>query len=319
MTELNTASTTYDVVIIGGGPGGLSAAVYASRAALKTLILESSLPGGQLLNTELVENYPSVVDIKGPDLAENLKNHALQFGAELKMLKALAIERTETGKFLISTRKEQYEASVVILSTGTSFNLLGVPGEKEYTAHGVSYCAICDGSFYRDKNIYVVGGGNSAVEEGIYLTNYGKTVTLLVRGDKIRAEKILLSRLEANPKITVRYNTSVTEFIGEGSGFRANLNSLKLRNNVTSEEMFEVDVDGVFIYVGMKPNTELVTEFDIQDTYGFIKTDEYMRTAIPGLYAVGDVRSGVLRQIITACNDGSVAGQHAYTYIEEQS
>ena len=302
-----------DVVIIGAGPGGLTAGVYASRAKLDVLILDKGIPGGQMQNTEEIENYPSYNKITGPELSNLMLNHSKDSGAVHQYGDVKFIEKLENCVFHINCGKVDLYAKSVILATGTNHLKLGVEGEIELAGRGVSYCAVCDGGFYKDKEVVVVGGGDSAVEEALYLTRYASKVTVLVRKDKFKAQPILVERLLNNDKVCVMFNTTVNRFVEEGSGFTKKLSHLEI---VSEGEIMEFKADGAFIYIGMKPNSDLVKDLVELDEFGYVVTDSHMKTSLDGLYAIGDVRNTPLRQVISACGDGSIAGQEVYKYIE---
>lgn len=300
----------YDVIVIGAGPGGLTAGLYASRANLSVLILDRGIYGGQMNNTAEVENYPGFKSILGPDLAEKMYQGAIQFGAEYAYG---SVEKVEVNGDLkqVVTDSETYEAPVVIIATGSQYRKLGVEGEAEYAGRGVSYCAVCDGAFFKDQPLAVIGGGDSAVEEGIYLSKLASNVNIIHRRDQLRAQKILQERAFANDKIDFTWDTVVTKINGDGQ----KVTSVSTHNKKTGEDV-ELKVNGVFIYVGVIPLTEPFKALGITDEQGWIKTDELMRTSLPGVYAIGDVRAKELRQITTAVGDGSIAGQQAFNYIE---
>lgn len=300
----------YDVIVIGAGPGGLTAGLYASRANLSVLILDRGIYGGQMNNTAEVENYPGFKSILGPDLAEKMYQGAIQFGAEYAYG---SVEKVEVNGDLkqVITDNETYEAPVVIIATGSQYRKLGVEGEAEYAGRGVSYCAVCDGAFFKDQPLAVIGGGDSAVEEGVYLSKLASNVNIIHRRDQLRAQKILQERAFANDKIDFTWDTVVTKINGDGQ----KVTSVSTHNKKTGEDG-ELKVNGVFIYVGVIPLTEPFKALGITDEQGWINTDELMRTSLPGVYAVGDVRAKELRQITTAVGDGSIAGQQAFNYIE---
>lgn len=300
----------YDVIVIGAGPGGLTAGLYASRANLSVLILDRGIYGGQMNNTAEVENYPGFKSILGPDLAEKMYQGAIQFGAEYAYG---SVEKVEVNGDLkqVITDNETYEAPVVIIATGSQYRKLGVEGEAEYAGRGVSYCAVCDGAFFKDQPLAVIGGGDSAVEEGVYLSKLASNVNIIHRRDQLRAQKILQERAFANDKIDFTWNTVVTKINGDGQ----KVTSVSTHNKKTGEDG-ELKVNGVFIYVGVIPLTEPFKALGITDEQGWINTDELMRTSLPGVYAIGDVRAKELRQITTAVGDGSIAGQQAFNYIE---
>ncbi len=300
----------YDVIVIGAGPGGLTAGLYASRANLSVLILDRGIYGGQMNNTAEVENYPGFKSILGPDLAEKMYQGATQFGAEYAYG---SVEKVEVNGDLkqVITDSETYEAPVVIIATGSQYRKLGVEGEAEYAGRGVSYCAVCDGAFFKDQPLAVIGGGDSAVEEGVYLAKLASNVNIIHRRDQLRAQKILQERAFANDKIDFTWDTVVTKINGDGQ----KVTSVSIHNKKTGEDG-ELKVNGVFIYVGVIPLSEPFKELGITDEQGWIKTDELMQTSLSGVYAIGDVRAKELRQITTAVGDGSIAGQQAFNYLE---
>lgn len=301
----------YDVIIIGAGPAGMTAAVYTSRANLSTLMLERGVPGGQMANTEEVENYPGYEHILGPELATKMFEHAKKFGAEYAYGDVKEVIDGEAYKTVV-TSNQQYKARAVIIATGAEYKKLGVPGEKELGGRGVSYCAVCDGAFFKGKELVVVGGGDSAVEEGVYLTRFASKVTIVHRRDQLRAQKILQQRAFANEKIDFIWNHTVKQ-INEKDG---RVGSVTLVHTQTGEER-EFPCDGVFIYVGMVPLTKPFASLGITNENGYIETNELMETKVPGIFAAGDVREKSLRQIVTATGDGSIAAQSAQHYVEE--
>lgn len=301
----------YDVIIIGAGPAGMTAALYAARANLNTLLLERGIPGGQMNNTAEVENYPGFDSILGPDLALKMYDGINQFGVEHGYGNVVEVKDHHDYKEVI-TDDASYEAKVVIIATGCEHRNLEVPGEAEYSGRGVSYCAVCDGAFFRNKKLIVVGGGDSAVEEAIYLTQFADEVKIVHRRDALRAQKIIQDRAFANEKISFIWDSVVEEIKGDDQKVTA----VKIKN-VKTGETYEEAADGVFIYVGLVPLTQAFTSLGITDDAGWILTDERMQTKIPGLLACGDARQKHLRQITTAVGDGGIAGQQAYQYIEE--
>ncbi|OBW56955.1 thioredoxin-disulfide reductase [Solibacillus silvestris] len=301
----------YDVVIIGAGPAGMTAAVYASRANLSTLMIERGIPGGQMANTEAVENYPGFDTILGPELSTKMFEHAKKFGAEYAYGDVNEIIDGEEYKIIVSGKK-QYKTRTIIITTGAEYKKLGIPGETELGGRGVSYCAVCDGAFFKQKKLIVIGGGDSAVEEGIYLTRFADKVTIVHRRDKLRAQKIIQDRAFANEKIDFIWNTTVKE-IHEVDG---KVGKVTLVSTVDGTETEEA-ADGVFVYVGMLPLTAPFASLKILNEAGYIVTNEKMETSIPGIYAAGDVRDKMLRQIVTATGDGSIAAQSAQHYVEE--
>ena len=301
----------YDVVIVGAGPAGLTAAVYTSRGNLSTLMLERGAPGGQMATTEDIENYPGFDHILGPDLSTKMFDHARKFGADYAYGDVTDIVDGEEYK-TIHVGKKEYKARTIIISTGAEYKKMGIPGEDELTGSGVSYCAVCDGAFFRGKEIIVVGGGDSAVEEGAYLTRFADKVTLIHRRDALRAQKILQDRAFANEKMEFIWNTTIKE-VNEKDGKIGSVTLLSTKDG--SESEFETE--GMFVYIGMDPLTAPFEKLGILDANGYIETNDIMETKIPGIYAAGDVREKLLRQIVTATGDGSVAAQAAQQYIEE--
>lgn len=300
----------YDVIIAGAGPAGMTAAVYASRANLDTLMLERGIPGGQMANTEEVENYPGYEHILGPDLSNKMFDHAKKFGAEYAYGDIKSIEDHGNYKTIHAGKKE-YHTKSLIIATGAQYKKLGVPGEEELGGRGVSYCAVCDGAFFKERELVVVGGGDSAVEEGVYLTRFAKKVTIIHRRDELRAQKILQQRAFDNEKIDFIWD-SVVEKI---NGTDGKVSSVTLKNKKT-DEVSDFAADGVFIYIGMLPLNDPFTDLGITDEEGYIPTTENMETKIPGIFAAGDIRAKDLRQIVTATGDGSIAAETAIKYVE---
>lgn len=307
--EKEIQETIYDVVVIGSGPGGMTAALYASRSDLSTLIIERGVPGGQLINTAEVENYAGFKSIKGPELANNMYEGATQFGAEYTFGDVREIIDGKEYKQIVTANKI-FKARAIVIATGAEHKKLGITGESKLNGRGVSYCAVCDGAFFRDRPLVVVGGGDSAVEEGTYLTQFASKVTIIHRRDELRAQQILQNRAFSNDKIDFIWDTVVEEIKGEN-----NVESLILRN-VKTNEVSEFPADGVFIYIGLIPNTEAFKNLGITDEEGWIQTNNEMETKVPGIFAVGDVRDTVLRQVATAVGDGSIAGDAAYKYTQ---
>ncbi|PFK35180.1 thioredoxin-disulfide reductase [Bacillus cereus] len=301
----------YDVIIIGAGPAGMTAAVYTSRANLSTLMLERGIPGGQMANTEDVENYPGYESILGPDLSNKMFEHAKKFGAEYAYGDVKEIIDGKEYKTVVAGKKE-YKTRAIIVASGAEYKKIGVPGEKELGGRGVSYCAVCDGAFFKEKELVVIGGGDSAVEEGVYLTRFASKVTIVHRRDALRAQKILQDRAFQNEKVDFIWNHTVKE-INEENG---KVGSVTLVD-VNSGEEQEFKADGVFVYIGMLPLSKPFTELGITNENGYIETNERMETKVPGIFAAGDVREKMLRQIVTATGDGSIAAQSAQHYVEE--
>lgn len=301
----------YDVIIIGAGPAGMTAAVYTSRANLSTLMMERGVPGGQMANTEEIENYPGFDSILGPDLSNKMFDHAKKFGAEYAYGDIKEIVDGKEYKTVIAGKKE-YKARAIIITTGAEYKKIGVPGEQELGGRGVSYCAVCDGAFFRDKELVVVGGGDSAVEEGVYLTRFASKVTIVHRRDELRAQKILQDRAFANEKISFIWNSTLKQI----NGTDGKVSGVTLVNTQNGEES-EFKTDGVFIYIGMLPLTKPFVSLGITNENGYIETNDVMETKVPGIFAAGDVREKTLRQVVTATGDGSIAAQAVQHYIEE--
>ncbi|WLR55638.1 thioredoxin-disulfide reductase [Mesobacillus subterraneus] len=301
----------YDVIIIGAGPAGMTAAVYTSRANLSTLMLERGVPGGQMTNTEEVENYPGFDHILGPELSTKMFDHAKKFGAEYAYGDVKEVIDGKEYK-TIKAGNNEYKARAIILSAGAEYKKLGVPGEQELGGRGVSYCAVCDGAFFKGKELVVVGGGDSAVEEGVYLTRFASKVTIVHRRDELRAQKILQDRAFANEKIDFIWNHTVKQ-INDKDGKVGSVTLVSTQDGAEQEFV----ADGVFIYIGMVPLTKPFEGLGITNSNGYIETNEQMETKVPGIFAAGDIREKTLRQIVTATGDGSIAAQNAQHYVEE--
>ena len=302
----------YDVVIIGGGPAGLSAGIYAARAGLSTLLMEKGIFGGQIANAEHVENYPGFPEgISGFEFGQLLHKQATKYGLETVAAEVTAIELMEKGK-VVKTTEGDYLAKAVIVATGAEPNRLGVPGEERLLGRGISYCATCDGPLFRDQVVAVIGGGDSAVEEGLSLTRFASRVILIHRRDQLRATKLLQQRAFANQKMEFLWDTVVEEILGEDK-----VKELSLRNVKTSERS-TIEVSGVFIYVGLHPNTEFLRGLLSLDTQGHVVTTGEMKTEITGIFAAGDIRQDSPRQVITAAADGATAALSAERFLSEQ-
>ncbi|WP_150225814.1 thioredoxin-disulfide reductase [Streptococcus constellatus] len=300
----------YDTIIIGSGPAGMTAALYAARSNLKVALLERGIPGGQMNNTSDIENYPGYANISGPELAEKMFEPLEKLGVEHLFGYVKKIEDHGNVK-KVFTEDEVFETKTVIIASGAFHRHLGVLGEKELNSRGVSYCAVCDGAFFRDEDLLVVGGGDSAVEEAVFLTRFAKTVTIIHRRDELRAQKVLQDRAFANEKIRFIWGSVVKEIKGD-----KRVSSVIVENAKTGE-ISEHEFGGVFIYVGLEPVSEFVKDLGITNEAGWIVTDNHMKTAISGIYAIGDVREKNLRQVTTAVGDGAIAGQEVYKYITE--
>ncbi|WP_406707719.1 thioredoxin-disulfide reductase [Vagococcus fluvialis] len=298
----------YDVIVIGGGAAGMTAAMYSSRANLKTGVIESFMFGGQMMNTSDVENYPSIQNITGAELSEKIYDSSMRFGAETIYASVKKITLIENLKE-VHTDNGVILARSIIIATGSHHRELGLDNERELAGKGVSYCAICDGAFFKDKTVTVIGGGDSAIEEAIFLTQYAEEVRVVHRREHLRAQKVLQSRALSNEKINFLWETEVESINGVGK-----LESVTLKNNRT-KEVFDMNTDGMFVYVGLNPLTEPFEELGILDEHGWIITDENMKTSVDGIFAAGDVRKKNLRQIATAVGDGAIAGQEAYEFL----
>ncbi|MBI5097727.1 MAG: thioredoxin-disulfide reductase [Nitrospirae bacterium] len=302
----------YDVVIIGGGPAGLTAGLYAARARLKSLLIEKGLPGGLVTTTEWVENYPGFEEgIMGVELAQKMEKQATRFGLEIIQGTVVDISLNNKIKRITLEGSQDYEAKSIILATGAHPRPLKIEGENEFRGRGVSYCATCDGAFYRGKKIAVVGGGDSAVQEAIFLTKFAEVVYVVHRRDELRAEKILQERAFSNPKIIFVWNSVADKITGENG-----VNALHIKNLKTGEKS-ALDVHGVFIYIGYNPNTEFLKGLVNLNENNYIIADENMATSAPGIFTAGDVRNKPLKQIATAVGDGATAAMAAEKYIEE--
>lgn len=308
----NDTNSVWDVVIVGAGPAGMAAALYTGRAKLKTLLLDrAGMGGGQLMNTELIEDYPAIKSITGSDMARAFEEQIREFGVEVSWGEVTGFEVRGNRRIVKTEDGTEYIAKAVIVSTGGLPRKLDVPGEAEFAGRGVSYCAICDGAFFKNQVLAVVGGGDSAVEEGTFLTRYAEKVYIIHRRDDWRAQKLLKERALANPKIVPIWNTVVDEIGGTNK-----VEWLRLRD-VNSGEERQIDVGGVFIYVGFMPNSDVFGHEFPRDDQGFIITDDKMETPVPGIFVAGDVRSQYVRQISNAVGDATTAAVAATRYIEE--
>lgn len=308
----NGKTEAYGVIIVGAGPAGLAAALYTGRSLIPTLVLERGIAGGQLWNTAEIEDYPGFELVDGPELAQKMKDHADKFGAEFKTALVTGVWSEGDEKVVETSDGAQYRAPAVIVTVGGEARKLGVPGEEELAGKGVSYCAVCDGAFFKDQEIAVVGGGDSAVEEAAFLTRYGSKVYVIHRRDQFRAQPILVEQLDATGKAEKIMETVVEEIVGNGK-----VGGLKLRNVKTGERS-ELAVGAVFPFIGFIPHSDIFREEIELDDNGYIKTDEKMQTSIPGVFAAGDVRSQYVRQISNAVGDATTAALAANAYIERQ-
>ena len=304
----NTEKTEFDLIIIGAGPAGLAAAQYSARANLQTLVLDQGLGGGQAANIFNLENYPGVFPpVQGFQWISTMKNQAESFGAVIRQALVSSVDKVEE-RFLVKTHSGDFSSTALIVATGAEHRSLGAPGEKEFSGRGVSYCATCDGPFFRNKDVVVVGGGDSACDEAVYLSTLCSHVTVVHRKGQFRAQKAVAQRVLSNPKISVRFNSQVTQIMGDKK-----VSSVEITDTVTGEKS-TLETSAVFIFVGMIPQTSLFSNLKT-DEAGYIVTDGEMATSIPGLYAAGDVRSKSFRQIVTACSDGAIASHSVQNYI----
>ena len=308
---MSTEEKVYDVIIIGAGPAGMAAALYASRSELSTLMIERGVPGGQMVNTAEVENYPGFGNITGPDLSTKMMDGAKQFGAEYAYGDIKGIEDHDTYK-IVTAGKKSFKARAVIIATGAEHRKADVAGEDDYSGRGVSYCAVCDGAFFKDQELIVVGGGDSAVEEGTYLTRFASKVTIVHRRDKLRASPLIQKRAFDNEKVDFVWNHTIKEIKGDDKKV-----SSVVIESTTDDTTQEINASGVFVYVGIIPLTEPFKDLGILNEEGYIKTNANMETEIPGIFAAGDARDTNLRQIVTAAADGGIAGQFVLKYLEE--
>lgn len=304
-------TSLFDLIIIGGGPAGLAAGLYGSRAGLNTLILEKRSPGGQILVTELIENYPGFPEgISGLELAGKMEKQTRRFGLQIKTIEVVSLILQNNQKQIITESHEKLEGKTIIIATGASPAQLGVPGEERLKGKGVSYCATCDGALFRDKEVAVVGGGDSAIEEAIFLTKFAGRVNVIHRRDKLRAVKALRDRALSNPKITFIWDSHLVKILGEEK-----VKSIVVRNKKTQKET-TLPAEGVFLYVGTQPNTNFLPKTIKTDQQGYVLTNESLQTSVPGVFAAGDVRSKSLKQVVAAAGEGALAATSAYKYIE---
>jgi len=302
------ARQEYEIVIIGGGPAGLAAGLYAARARRKTVLLEKGVVGGQISLTELVENYPGVPSINGFDLAQAMLKQAESYGMETQFVETKALE--QDGKaWLVRTAEDEYLARAVIVTAGADYNKLGVPGEERLTGRGVSYCATCDAAFFKGQHVAVVGGGDAAMDEGLFTTRHVDKISVIHRRDRLRASAILQERAFANPKMEFVWNTVVTEILGEEA-----VTGVRLRNRETGEDS-SLDVAAVFIFIGQHPNTDFLGGLVPTDEGGHAVVNDWMETERPGLYVAGDARRNSARQVVSSAGDGATAAIAAEHYL----
>ncbi|MEI7750983.1 MAG: thioredoxin-disulfide reductase [Candidatus Omnitrophota bacterium] len=301
----------YDVMIIGGGGAGLTAALYNSRANLSTILFEKLVVGGQIASTDLVENYPGFTDgVLGPEIAQKMEAQAVRYGAEIVYEEVKSLSRKGDLFEAVGT-ESHYTARTVILAMGASFRTLGIPNEKELTGKGVSYCATCDGAFFKGKKVIAVGGGDSALQEGIFLTRFAEQVTIVHRRDKLRASPILQERAKMNPKISFIWDTVVDKIEGEKKV------EAVLLKHVKTGEIQKVPVAGVFVFIGHDPNSSIAKGFVALDEKGYVVTDASLAASVPGVFAAGEVRKGAVRQLVSACGEGCAAALAAQAFLDD--
>ena len=302
-----------DVAIIGAGPAGLSAALYAGRAKLSTVVVEQGAPGGQAATTHWIENYPGFPQgVSGPELMQRMEQQARAFDAEFTYAIINSVLKDENGQFSVTSSEGEFTADTVIVATGTIPTSLGVPGEDTFRGLGVSYCATCDGPFFRGKDVLVIGGGDSAIVEALFLTKFAKSVTVVHRRGELRATKVLQDDAFSNPKIKFAWHSVVSEILGENKVDKVVL------KDVRTDDTRLIRADGVFVAIGSRPDTKFIESMVDIDIRGYILTDDRMRTRTPGLMAAGDVRAKSLRQVVTATNDGAIAAVEAGKYLSER-
>jgi len=302
----------YDVIIIGGGPAGLTAGIYLSRARMDTLLIEKALPGGQAILTEIIENYPGFPHgIAGPELMQKMEEQAVRFGLKIEYGEVEEVKIKEDKVKIVRINNQEYKTLTIILASGAEASKLEVPGEEELRGRGVSYCATCDAPFFKHQKIVVAGGGDTAIEEALYLTKFVWEVTIIHRRDRLRATKILQERVFANKKINFAWDSVVTRVLGNEK-----VEGVLIQNKKTGEEK-EIPCQGVFVFVGNIPNSNFLKKLVKLGEKGYILTDDNMMTSQEGIYACGDVRKKLLRQVVTACGEGATASFAAQKYIEE--
>jgi len=313
--DINIPKDTYDIVIVGGGPGGLAAGMYAARADMKVLLLEGNAQASQITMTDMIENYPGISEISGFELNDRFKKQAVSFGLETRPEQVDRINRNQSGDiegWEVITDNDAYRTLSVIVSTGAAWSSLGVPGEHKFIGRGISYCATCDAPFYRDREVVVIGGGDTAIQEALYLTKFASKVTVIHRRDRLRATAILQQRAFANEKITFAWDSTVEEILGEDG-----VTGVRIKNVKAPDRYEEISADGVFIFVGLVPNTAFIKGIVDLDKGGYIITDSDMSTSAGGVFACGDCISKSLRQVVTACGDGATATHSASLYVDE--
>jgi thioredoxin reductase (NADPH) len=313
--EKDKEEIIYDAIIIGGGPAGLTAGIYLGRARMSTLLIEKALPGGQAILTEIIENYPGFpLGIAGPELMQKMEEQAVRFGLKIEYGETVEVkikEDKEDKVKIVKINNKEYKTLAIILASGAEASKLGVPGEEELRGRGVSYCATCDAPFFKDQKVVVVGGGDTAIEEALYLTKFAQEVTIIHRRDRLRATKILQERVFADKKINFTWDSVAAKILG-----KEKVEGVLIQNKKTGEEK-EISCQGVFVFVGNIPNSKFLNKLIKLDEKGYILTDDNMMTSQEGIYACGDVRKKLLRQVVTACGEGATAALAAQKYIEE--
>lgn len=302
----------YDLVIIGAGPAGMSAAIYGSRAGLRVAMLEMGAPGGKLMKTAEISNWPGIIETNGAKLASDMFEHSTTFGAEYLYGNVKRVEDQGAWKHVICEDDEVYVAKAIIVATGTQERMMNIPGEEKNIGRGVSYCAVCDGAFFRNEEVCVIGGGNSALEEAIYLTQFANKVNVIIRRDVFRADRIIQDALMNNPKIHVIRKTIPIRVEDDGN----RVTGLVVKNVDTNEET-KLDTHGIFPYIGLDPATSFLEGLDVLNDHGYIMVDDNCETKVKGIYGAGDVVAKKLRQVVTATSDGAIAAQHAFHAIKQ--
>jgi len=301
----------YDVMIVGGGGAGLTAALYTSRANLSTILFEKLVSGGQIASTDMVENYPGFTEgVLGPEISKKMESQAVRYGTQIAYEEAKSLSQ-KGGIFEAVSSEAEYSSRTVILAMGASFRMIGVPNEKELTGKGVSYCATCDGAFFKGKKVMAVGGGDSALQEGIFLTRFAEQVTIVHRRDKLRASPILQERAKMNSKIKFIWDSVVEKIEGEKK-----VEDVLLKN-VKTGKVSKISTDGVFVFIGHDPNSDLAKGFVTVDEKGYVVTDSSLATSVPGVFAAGEVRKGAVRQLVSACGEGCAAALSAQAFLDE--
>jgi len=307
-----TEEKIFDAIIIGGGPAGLTTGIYLSRARMSTLLIEKALPGGQAILTEIIENYPGFPHgIAGPELMQKMEEQAVRFGLKIEYGEVEEVKIKEDKVKIVKIKNQEYKALTIVLASGAEASKLEVPGEEELRGRGVSYCATCDAPFFKGQKIVVIGGGDTAIEEALYLTKFVQEVTIIHRRDRLRATKILQERVFSNKKINFAWDSVVIKILG-----KEKVENVLIQNKKTGEEK-EISCQGVFVFVGYIPNSKFLKELVKLDKRGYILTDDNMMTSQEGIYACGDVRKKILKQVVTACGEGATAAFAAQKYIEE--